>query len=372
MKRHSLLLLIIAFVASLVVLGWVVGMRLKNLPSTVPLGTNSTGKQTDLPPGSLPVLADSMPPFTGITKWLNSDPLTPEKLRGKVVLVDFWTYSCINCIRTLPYVTSWDQKYRADGLVIIGVHTPEFDFEKVEDNVSKAIAQDGIKYPVAMDNDYGTWNAYGNQYWPAEYLFDAQGRLRETNFGEGEYDQTEKNIQALLSEAGKPITGSLTTVTTPTDLSKVETPETYVGYERQEFLGSPEPVKRDAVQTYSVPSQPEFNKFYFGGKWNVGSQRAVPAEAGAKIVYPFHASNANLVMGMGTSGSVKAEVLLDGKPVPPQLRGLDVTEEGGKTFVTITDDRLYNLIDAKGDYQTRQLEIIFSAPGVEVYAFTFG
>lgn len=319
----------------------------------------------------LPVLADHMPEFTGIKAWLNSDPLTAADLKGKVVLVDFWTYSCINCIRSLPYVTAWHEKYKDQGFTVIGVHTPEFAFEKLEGNVRDAVARHAITYPVAMDNDYGTWNAYNNQYWPAHYLFDAEGRLRHVHFGEGEYDVTERDIQLLLEEQGKKVAAGMTDVPSTVDFSKIGTPETYVGYGRADNFGSPGSLRRDALQTYTAPADPDEGSFYLSGTWRVESERAVLVGETGGIAYRYHASNANLVMG-APGGKVRAEVTIDGAPVPVGLRGTDVIEEGGKTYVDVTGQRLYSLIDAKGDYGSRTLRLRFLAPGVEAYAFTFG
>lgn len=321
----------------------------------------------------LPVLSNGMPEFAGIATWLNGEPLAQSALRGKVVLVDFWTYSCINCIRTLPYITAWDQKYRDQGLVIVGVHTPEFAFEKVESNVRQAMERHGIAYPVALDNDYRTWRNYDNHYWPAKYLFDAQGRLRYAHFGEGEYDVTEANIQALLREAGLvegPADG-MVTFDPAVSFSQVRTPETYLGYERMELLGSPEPVRHDAAQTYSVAKEPAFNRFYLDGTWRVEGERAVLEGTRGSIVYRYEASAANLVMG-APAAPVRVEVLLDGAPVPVAMRGADVVEIDGRTYATIDAERLYSLIDARLRYGRHLLELRFEAPGVEAYAFTFG
>lgn len=319
----------------------------------------------------LPVLAGSMPEFTGIKTWLNSPPLTTADLKGKVVLVDFWTYSCINCIRTLPYVTSWQEKYKDKGFTVIGVHTPEFAFEKIESNVRDAIERHHITYPVPMDNDYGTWNAYRNQYWPAHYLFDGKGRLRDVHFGEGDYEKTEHAIQLLLEEQGAKADEAVTEVPTTTDFSQIGTPETYLGYGRAEYFGSPEAVKKDAPQTYSSPAVPQDGLFYLFGTWTIEEERAVLDAASGGIAYRYQASNANLVMG-SAKGTVSAEVTLDGAPVPAAMRGADIVERDGKTYVEVSTERLYSLIDARGDYSKRTLRIRFLDAGIEAYAFTFG
>ncbi len=376
--KTAVLIGVVAF-AALAALAFVVDSRLRatdaNLGNLSRVGAFDTSSGiSKLTAGSkeaLPVLADAMPPFAGINAWLNSDALTPESLKGKVVLIDFWTYSCINCIRTLPYVTSWYEKYKDKGFVVVGVHTPEFAFEKVLGNVRDALKRNGIDYPVALDNDYGTWNNYGNQYWPAHYLFDASGKLRETHFGEGAYDETEHDIQLLLAEAGKHADVPVTQVPTAIDFQKIGSPETYVGYKRQEYFGSPERVVRDADGRYSVPDPLRPNMFALDGTWNIQSEKGVLSRAGGAVVYDFNASNANLVMG-GGGKTVRAEVTLDGKPVPSGMRGGDVIEDGGKTYVDVSGQRLYSLIDTRGQYGTHILRLQFSDAGVECYAFTFG
>lgn len=388
MFKKYLPLVIIGSVAVMIGMAAVVSLRTEglNLPTSgsrpMPkLGTpmpltelTLPGELPEVTSSGLPILSQGMPEFVGITQWLSSEPLHEAELRGKVVLIDFWTYSCINCIRTLPYITSWDEKYRDKGLVIVGVHTPEFDFEKKESNVRQALARHDIKYPVALDNDFATWNAYDNHYWPAKYLFDAKGRLRAFHFGEGEYAKTERDIQALLAEAGMEAELAVTEMPAVVDFKQVGTPETYLGYGRMEHLGSPEPVRRDAAQDYSVAAAPKLNEFYFGGQWQVGEERAEALASGSRIVYRYRASNVNLVMGAngGGAASVRAEVKLDGATVPMKFRGRDVFEQEGKTYVNVGEDRLYDLIDAKGDYGTHLFEIIFDGPGVKAYAFTFG
>lgn len=377
MNAQRWTLIAIVVIAILGALAWFTQMRIKGLGATPGAGNVIAGLELKQPasstssaPSSLPVLADKMPDFVGISTWLNSPALTPADLKGKVVLIDFWTYSCINCLRTLPYVTAWQQKYQDKGFTVIGVHTPEFDFEKVPANVAAAIKDHGITYPVALDNGYGTWNAYNNEYWPAEYLFDAQGRLRATHFGEGDYDVSERNIQALLAEAGKGDGAALTQVQSTTDFQKIQSPESYVGYARQEYFGSPETVAHDAPQTYSVPPKTTLNHFYLKGKWQIGEQFGQLVGPSGAIVYDYSASNANLVMG--AAASVRAQVLLDGAPVPAAFRGTDITENNGKTYATVGEQRLYDLIDAKGVYGEHVLTIQFEGSGVQAYAFTFG
>jgi thiol-disulfide isomerase/thioredoxin len=371
-----------AATAVLVFSAWFVSIRTKDLgveiemPQDMPIGKSVSDLSAPMgePSGSgLPILSNAMPEFDGIAAWLNSGPLKQADLRGKVVLIDFWTYSCINCIRTLPYVTAWHEHHKDEGFTVIGVHTPEFAFEKEADNVAKAIARHAITYPVALDNDYGTWNNYDNHYWPAHYLFDAQGRLRYAHFGEGKYDETERNIQALIVEAGREASSAAVDLEADVDFSRIGSPETYLGYGRLELLASPEALKRDAVQTYSIPAETRLNRFYLGGRWTVEAERAVASAAGARLVYRYLAANANLVMSPPSDGAGRVEVLLDGKPVPADARGGDVTvDQDGRTYVEVDDERLYDLIRTDNIYDGHLLELRFETPGTAGYAFTFG
>ncbi len=288
------------------------------------------------------------PEFIAGGQWFNSKPLTMEGLRGKVVLVDFWTYTCINCIRTLPYVKSWWQKYKDKGLVIVGVHTPEFEFEKDPNNVAKAIKDFGLTYPIMQDNDYATWNAYANHYWPADYLVDTNGKIIDTHFGEGDYDATEKKIQEALN-VSMPINN-------PTYQVQAQTPETYLGNWRIDNFASPERIIQDKLQTFSLPKTLESNTFAFGGPWTIGYQRAAPGP-NAELDFNFTAKNVFLVMRPAKDGvSGKVKVSLDGKDV--------------KT-ITIDTDKLYTLIelDMPGAHL---LKLNFLDGNVELYAFTFG
>jgi len=317
----------------------------------------------------LPVLG-TMPRFKDIAAWINSPPLTRESLRGKVVLVDFWTYSCINCIRTLPYVTSWYDKYRDDGFVVVGVHTPEFAFEKDEANVKRAVARYGIRYPVALDNFYGTWKAYDNRYWPAHYLFDAQGRLREVHFGEGKYRETERAIQSLLMEARllhvpQPLDRRVSTV----DFARIDSPETYIGYARAQSFSSQQPAARDRAANYTAPSRLGLNDWALLGTWKITRESAELEAPGGGILFRFKAPKLNLVMS-GDGERAKATVLLDGRPIPSDARGAD-TGEGGRLVVGAP--RLYNLVTLPPQDRADHLfEIRFDDPGVELFAFTFG
>jgi len=309
------------------------------------------------------------PEFVGIDKWLNTDkPSSIKDLRGKVVLVDFWTYTCINCIRTLPFVTSWYDKYHSQGFVVIGVHTPEFQFEHETANVENAIKQYNIHYPVAQDNEYATWNNYNNQYWPAEYLIDANGNVRRTHFGEGEYDQTEMAIQALLKEAGKNVTGSLDNIKDQTPTSQIS-PETYLGSKRM-LYEIPEGKTANGVQQFSSQENIPNNHFSFGGTWNITDETAI-AGNNATISYNFNASKVFIILRPGTtasSGGAKVTVFVDGKAIDAQVAGQDV--QNGT--VSVTSDRLYNIIDLHGKTENHTLKLEFQTPGVQAFTFTFG
>lgn len=294
--------------------------------------------------------------------WFNAEPLTLNQLRGKVVIIDFWTYSCINCIRTLPYLKAWDQKYRDKGLVIIGVHAPEFEFEKNPKNVANAIKDFGIQYPVVQDNDFATWNAYNNHYWPAKYIIDKDGRIRYSHFGEGEYDKTEQIIQTLLKETGSQVNE---TIQNQEYQLYAQTPESYLGYERIEFLISPEQITPETEQTFSSPQQIPDNSFSYAGQWVIGHQKAMP-KTGAVLRFNFSAKNVYLVMNPRQGQSGKVKVFLDDKPVGDNA-GKDVHED----IITVDTDRLYELINLK-EPGRHELKLEFLDDNVEVYAFTFG
>lgn len=312
--------------------------------------------------------------LNGVVEWLNSPPLTIEDLRGKVVLVDFWTYSCINCIRTVPYVRAWAEKYKDQGLVVIGVHAPEFAFEKKIDNVKKAINDLKIGYPVAIDNDYNVWRAFENSYWPAQYLIDAKGQVRYHHFGEGNYRQTEHAIQDLLRETGK-VMATATTVTPDArgaeaipDLKNIRSGESYLGYRRAVGFVSPQHLRPDTSTAYSV-ARPDLNEWGLSGNWTVGAERAVLDQPDGSIVYRFSARDLHLVLGPGGSGKpVRFQVMIDGK-VPGHNHGADTDDDGRGT---ISSTRLYQLVRQSGDVEERTFEIRFLDPGVEAYAFTFG
>ncbi|HUI31858.1 MAG TPA: cytochrome c biogenesis protein DipZ [Candidatus Acidoferrales bacterium] len=307
------------------------------------------------------------PDFVGITGWLNTDsPLSIKDLKGKVVLVDFWTYTCINCIRTLPHVISWYDKYKDRGFVVVGVHTPEFQFEHNTNNVQDAIKMYNIHYPVAQDNDYSTWNNYNNEYWPAEYLVDASGNIRRTHFGEGQYDEMEMAIRTLLKENGQPISETTDDLPDQTPTG-VQSPETYLGAGRMEYYydgGNTGTVDKK----FTLADNLRRDSFSFGGNWNVEKEFAV-AGKDAVLDYDFFADKVFLVLRPGNAGSMaRVKVLLDGRPVDDSNAGAD-TNDGE---VTVDADRLYNLINLRGKAGHHVLHLRFETPGIEAFAFTFG
>jgi thiol-disulfide isomerase/thioredoxin len=309
------------------------------------------------------------------TGWLNSRPLTAADLRGKVVLVDFWTYSCINWMRSLPYVRTWAERYKDQGLVVIGVHAPEFGFEHNLDNVRQATKDMRVDYPVAIDNDFAIWRAFKNAYWPALYLVDARGKVRYHHFGEGEYEQSERMIQQLLADAGaRNVSRELVSVDArgaeaAADWGSLRSPENYVGYERTQNFASPGGVQVDRRHVYRAPAQLMLNQWALSGDWTVGRQPTVLNRANGRIVYRFHARDLHLVMGPAARGtSVRFRVLIDGQP-PGAAHGIDVDEQGNGT---ITEQRMYQLIRQPKPIVDRQFEIEFLDPGVEAFSFTFG
>jgi cytochrome c biogenesis protein CcdA/thiol-disulfide isomerase/thioredoxin len=321
-----------------------------------------------------PAGPQTMPDLSGAIAWINSQPLTGDQLKGHVVLVDFWTYSCINCLRSIPYVRAWAEKYKASGLIVIGVHTPEFAFEKDLDNVRKAVNELNIKYPVALDNDYKIWKAFSNSYWPADYMVDATGKIRFHHFGEGKYDETEQQIQQLLKENNPQLSvnGLVKVAATGAEAapdSDVESPETYVGYARADSFLSPGGFVQDAAHVYSIPKHLELNQWGLSGNWTDQAQVASLDSARGKIVFRFHARDVHLVLGPAANGKpVRFRVTIDGK-APGANHGVDTDAQGdGK----ITDQRLYQLIRQKDAIEDRTFEIEFLDPGAQAYAFTFG
>ena len=354
--------------------------RLKPGGADRPVAMNDGAAMTAMKPkaagqqaAQLPV-EGTLPALSGAVEWLNSPPLTPQALKGKVVLVDFWTYSCINCLRALPYVEAWAEKYKDQGLVVIGVHTPEFAFEKDIGNVRKATADLGVAYPVAIDNNYAVWRAFDNQYWPAHYFIDAEGRIRHHHFGEGDYDGSERVIQQLLAEAhGKTMAEGLVEVNAAgamaaADWNEVASPETYVGYTRAENFVSPGGAAKDAAHVYE-PGMPALNQWGLSGNWTVGGEQATLNEAGGGIVYRFHARDLHLVLGPSADGRpVRFQVTIDGK-APGDSHGMDIDADGNGT---VTGQRLYQLVRQSGPITDRTFEIRLLDPGVRAYAFTFG
>jgi len=320
--------------------------------------------------------AKAMPGLGGAVSWLNSPPLALKDLRGKVVLVDFWTYSCINCLRTLPYIRAWAEKYKGHGLTVIGVHTPEFAFEKDADNVRRAIGDLGIGYPVALDNNYAIWNSFENEAWPAHYLFDANGQIRERHFGEGHYAETEQTLQALLKESGNQdvpsglVDPKAQGSSLAADFNDVASPETYVGYERAFGLDSPGGPVRDVSHQYDAPPEglPQ-NAWGFEGTWTVGPEKAVLDKAPGGLVYRFHARDLHLVLGPGPDGApVRFRISIDGAP-PGEDHGVDTNAQGEGS---VSERRLYQLIRQSHEVKDRTFKIEFLDPGVQAYAFTFG
>jgi len=331
--------------------------------------TARTGKMGEL------ILPDegALPPLDGIGPWFNTKQLTRDQLKGKVVVIDFWTYSCINCLRSIPYVKAWAEKYRDDGLVVIGVHAPEFAFEREPANVAKAIKDLGITYPVALDNDYVLWRALDNHYWPAHYFVDAQGRVRYHHFGEGEYAMSERVIRQLLAEAGH----------APKDMAlaqakasgaeaaaasgDIQSGETYIGYDRAANFVSPGGLQRDQLKTYAAAPL-SLNDWSLAGPWLDKRQSAISFAPGAKIAFRFHARDLHLVLGPVGGKPVRFRVTLDGQ-APGGDAGVDAKADGSGV---VSEQRLYQLVRQKGQVRDRTFTIEFLDPGAEAFSFTFG
>lgn len=334
----------------------------------------SHGSTTATPSAVLPV-EGVLPALTGALEWLNSAPLTPTELRGKVVVVDFWTYTCINWLRTLPYLRAWADTYKDQGLVVIGVHAPEFEFEKKSSNVRNAAKALGVDYPIAVDSDHAIWRAFNNEYWPALYIVDAEGNIRHHRFGEGGYAQSESVIRQLLAEAGHPPSERAPTPVDPrertlaADWTHLKATETYLGSGRGERFASPGGAAVGRDKAYAVPARLRPDSWALAGQWNVHSEFATNTARGAHIAYRFHARDAHLVMGPRSGAApVRFRVLLDGQP-PGKDHGLDVDEQG---YGTAPEQRLYQLIRQLGPVDDRQLDVELLDEGVEAYAFTFG
>ena len=327
-------------------------------------------------PAAVPLpIEGELPSLGGATAWLNSPPLSAADLRGKVVLIDFWTYTCINWLRTLPYVRAWAEKYRDHAVVVIGVHTPEFSFEHDLENVRRAARDMRVDYPIAIDNDFAIWQAFTNHFWPALYLVDAQGHLRYHHFGEGAYELSEMILQHLLAEAGMSgfdqelVSVDAQGAEAPADWDSLRSVETYLGDVRSENFASPGGAKLDEACLYTAPEQLRLNQWALAGEWTMGSEATVLHAANGRIAFRFHARDLHLVMGPATRGtSVRFRVFLDGQ-APGDAHGTDVDEQG---HGTVSDQRLYQLIRQPGHIADRQFEIAFLDAGVEAFAFTFG
>ena len=343
-------------------------------PGETPAEGNTMVQQTASSAIHRPIEGE-LPSLSSATGWLNSEPLTPAGLRGKVVLVQFWTYSCINWLRTLPYVRAWAEKYKDQGLVVIGVHSPEFGFEKDAANVRRAAKELRVDFPIATDNDFALWRAFDNQYWPALYFADAKGHIRHHQFGEGGYEESERVIQKLLGEVGREGISHELVAIIPTgaeaaaDWGSLQSPENYVGYQRTENFASPGGIVPDTHHVYAARSRLRLNQWALVGDWTVGKQAAALNQAHGRIRYRFHGRDLHLVMGPAAAGkSVRFRVLIDGQP-PGSAHGLDVDEQGNGS---VSEQRLYQLIRQPKPIADRDFEIEFLDPGVEAFVFTFG
>jgi thiol-disulfide isomerase/thioredoxin len=309
-----------------------------------------------------------MPPLDGADEWINSEPLTPAGLVGRVVVVNFWTLTCINWLRQEPYVRAWSQAYRDDGLVVIGVHTPEFSFEHELEGVRRATTVRGIDYPVAVDNEYAIWSAFDNNYWPALYFVDREGIVRDQHFGEGRYGQSERMIQELLGIERKLAPVNPSGVEAQADWDHLRTPETYVGSARGERFASPGSATPRARRAFELPEQLRVNHWALAGEWTVGRENVVLDQAGGSIAFRFQSRDAHVVLSPGTRGPIPFRVLLDGE-APGRSHGLDVDDDGNGE---LRDGRLYQLVRQEAAVRERTLEITFAGPGAEAYSFTFG
>jgi len=325
--------------------------------------------------GSRLSLEGRFPPMEGATGWLNSPPLTPDALRGKVVAVDFCTYTCINWLRTLPYVRAWSENYADQGLVVVGVHTPEFSFEHDAENARRALAEMHVEFPIALDSDYAVWNAFTNHYWPALYLIDADGKIRHHRFGEGDYERSEKMIQQLLADAGaehadREIVDVVGTgPEAPADWEHLESPESYLGFQQAQSFASPGGIAAEESRVYQVPDRLALNEWALSGEWTIGPESAVSRGPNARIAFRFHARDVHLVIGPADPGSaIGFRVFVDGRPAT-DAHGSDVGADGtGK----VDFPRMYQLVRQRGSIESRLFEIEFEAPGGEAFCFTFG
>jgi thiol-disulfide isomerase/thioredoxin len=309
-----------------------------------------------------------MPSLGGATEWLGTEPLDPAELRGHVVLVDFWTFTCINWLRTEPYVRAWSRAYRDDGLLVLGVHTPEFSFEHEPERVRTAVLRFDIDYPVVVDNDYAVWDAFANHYWPALYFVDADGLIRDSHFGEGRYEESERQIQQLLGLDREPVPVVGSGVEAEADWEHLRSPETYLGYQRGERFASTSRAAPGRPASYRSPEQLQLNQWALTGDWTIGPEAAVLDSPDGRIAYRFSARDAHLVLSSRTPQPIPFRVRLDGD-VPGPSHGVDVDEDG---YGQLTDGRLYQLVRGRGATSDRTVEIEFGGPGAEAYVFTFG
>ena len=309
-----------------------------------------------------------MPPLSGATEWLNSEPLGPAELRGHTVLVNFWTWTCINWLRQKPYVRAWSRAYRDDGLIVVGAHTPEFSFEHQVEGIRKAIDAREIDYPVAVDNDYAVWTAFDNHYWPALYFIDSDGVIRHRHFGEGRYEESERVIQELLGVERELVSVAGVGVEAEADWEHLRTPETYLGYGRGSGLASASDHAFDEPRLYELPDRLPSNGWALAGEWTIGRENVVLEQAGGSIAFRFDARDAHLVLSPGAHEPIPFRVLVDGEP-PGAAHGVDVDEAGNGV---LREGRMYQLVRQHGSVRERTLEITFSEPGAEAYAFTFG
>jgi thiol-disulfide isomerase/thioredoxin len=309
-----------------------------------------------------------MPSFAGATEWLNSEPLGPAEVRGDVVLVNFWTWTCINWLRQEPYVRAWSQAYRGDGLVVIGVHTPEFSFEHDVEGVRRATEERAIDYAVAVDNDYAIWKAFDNHYWPALYFIDRDGIIRDDHFGEGRYEQSERVIQQLLGIERELLSVDGTGVEAAADWDSLRTPETYLGSARDAQFASPGGATRNGRRSYQLPDRFRVDQWALAGEWTIGAEKVVLEQAGGSIALRFQARDAHLVLSSAAREPIPFRLLLDGE-APGRSHGIDVDEAGNGL---LREGRLYQLVRVNDEARERTLEITFSEPGAEAYSFTFG
>ena len=309
-----------------------------------------------------------IPSLGGATGWLNSGPLDPAELRGRAVLVNFWTLTCINWLRQEPYVRAWSQAHRDDGLVVLGVHTPEFSFEHEIDRVREAVSERGIDYPVALDNDYAIWSAFDNHYWPALYFVDREGVIRDHHFGEARYERSERRIQQLLGLERELVPVQGVGIEAEADWDHLQTPETYLGYERGERFASGDGVAPDQRSTYRLPEHLPLNHWALSGEWTIGPENVVLDRAGGSIAFRFQSRDAHLVLSSATREPMPFRVLLDGE-APGSTHGVDVDADGSGL---LRDGRLYQLVREHDTIRERTLEITFLESGAEAYAFTFG